>query len=122
MEDTVKNNYVKGIIQLLEDHKGIDTVVIDVKEDCSWADYFIITTVRSQTHLSGLINHLNLFFKENHIVPINKHKEVKDQGWVLLDCGDIIIHLMEKELREFYELEKLWFKSKIKLPAELLQS
>jgi len=53
---------------------------------------------------------------------LNTHKELKDQGWVLLDCGDIIIHLMDKELREFYELEKLWFKSKVKFPTELLQA
>jgi len=64
MDDTVKNNQIIGIIRLLEDHKGIETVLLDVKGDCSWADYFIITTVRSQAHLSGLINHLVLFLKK----------------------------------------------------------
>ena len=78
-----------------------------------WTDFFIISTVRSQAHIRGLLRRLREFFDRNNIVQLNHRKNSKETGWILLDCGDIIIHLMEKEQRIFYELERLWFNSTI---------
>jgi ribosome-associated protein len=85
------------------DHKGEDTVVLDIAEVSSIADFFVVATARSSTHLSVL-----------HALgrsPRNRHKGRTEKGWLLLDCGDLVIHLMEKEQREFYDLERLWFKA-----------
>jgi ribosome-associated protein len=71
----------------------------------------VITTARSTAHLGGLLKELSRFFAQTGIHPLNKHKRITDKGWLLVDCGDFIIHLMEKEQREFYELERLWFRS-----------
>ena len=112
MEDTVKTNVLQ-IARLLEEHRGDDVLIMYIGEMSNWTDFFIISTVRSSAHLKGLLRALNTFFSKNNIEPLHPHKSLKDEGWVLIDCGDFIIHLMQKEQRDFYELEKLWFKSEI---------
>lgn len=97
--------------RLIVDHKGEDTVVLDLTGVSTIADFFIITTARSAAHLMGLLRELSVFFREQGIRPLNRHKGRDGKGWLLLDCGDFVIHLMEKEQRDFYELERLWFKA-----------
>lgn len=97
--------------RLLDDHKGEDTVLLDLKEVSSLTDYFVITTARSSAHMAGLLKELSRFFADAGIRPINSHKRASGKGWLLVDCGDFVIHLMEKEQRQFYELERLWFRA-----------
>ena len=97
--------------RLISDHKGEDTVVLDISDVSSIADFFIITTARSSAHMAGLLRELSVVFHEGDIRPLNRHKSRQENGWLLLDCGDVVIHLMEKEQREFYDLERLWFKA-----------
>jgi ribosome-associated protein len=98
--------------RLIADHKGEDTVVLDISEVSGFADFFIIATARSSAHLAGLHRELSVFLKEQGIRPLNGgHKGRAETGWLLLDCGDFVIHLMEKEQRDFYDLERLWFKA-----------
>jgi ribosome-associated protein len=97
--------------RLIADHKGEDTVVLDISAVSSIADYFIITTARSSAHLAGLMREVTVFFHERGILPLNRHKGREEKGWLLLDCGDFVVHLMEKEQRDFYDLERLWFKA-----------
>lgn len=99
-----------AISAFLTDHKGLETTVIDVSEDCSWTDCFIITTVTSLGHLRGLARELWGIIDELGLEVNNRHKAVGDDGWELVDCGNIVIHLMSQELRDFYSLEKLWQK------------
>lgn len=96
---------------MIEDAKGEDTVVLDISTVSSLADYFIISTARSSAHMAGLLRELSLFLRGHDIQPLNRHKSREEKGWLLLDCGDLVIHLMEKEQRDFYDLEKLWFKA-----------
>jgi ribosome-associated protein len=112
MEDTASNREkIIEIAELLEEHLAENTQALDVHQVCSWTDYFIICTIRSQTHLRGLLNSLRDYFHKKRIdIPIG-HKSIKDESWVLIDCGNFVIHLMDREKREFYELEKLWFRS-----------
>ncbi|MBN1697494.1 MAG: ribosome silencing factor [Spirochaetales bacterium] len=114
MEPTVKDNtLVLDIGNLIDEHKGKETIVLYVGDMCSWTDYFVITTVRSDAHLKGLLRSLSEYFDANNIVPINARKNINEKGWVLIDCGNFVIHLMESEQREFYELERLWFKGEV---------
>ena len=96
------------IAKFVTDHKGIDPVVIDVSEHSGWADCFIIATVNSLGHLKGITKELWGYLADRDVHVINRHKGVSGDGWELIDCGDIVIHLMSAELREFYALEKLW--------------
>ena len=96
------------IANFVTDNKGIDPVVIDVSEHTGWADIFIIATVNSLGHLKGITKELWGYLADRDIHVINRHKSVGGDGWELIDCGNIVIHLMSAELREFYALEKLW--------------
>lgn len=108
MIDEATKLLTTDIARFITDHKGIDPVVIDVSEHTGWADCFIIATVNSLGHLKGVTKELWGFLAERNISVINRHKGVAGDGWELIDCGDIVIHLMSAELREFYNLEKLW--------------
>ena len=113
MGDTVKSNKIIELAKLLDEHNGKNTVVLDIHEQSSWTDYFVITTVNSQTHMRGIIRYVRSFLKENSIEPSNRRKHMSEDGWVLIDCGDFVIHLMTEELRDFYDLERLWFSGQL---------
>lgn len=105
-EDILKKAEV--IRDFINDHKGIETKIVDVSHDCSWTDCFVITTVTSLGHLRGLAKELWEVIDSQGLTVNNRHKAVGDDGWELVDCGDIVIHLMSQEMRDFYSLEKLW--------------
>jgi ribosome-associated protein len=114
MDDTSSSrDAVLEAARLIEAHKGEDTVVLDTASVCSFADFFIISTARSRTHLAGLHRELQAFLRVRGIRPLNSgHKSHGgESGWLLLDCGTFVIHLMEREQRGFYDLERLWFKA-----------
>lgn len=98
----------RAIARFLEDHKGIDTAVVDVRQQCGWADFFVITTARSLGHLRGLAGEVQEAIEAEGLVAINQKKTPGSDGWLLIDCSDIIIHIMSAEMRAFYSLEKLW--------------
>jgi ribosome-associated protein len=99
--------------RLIDMHKGDDTVVIDISEQSSWTDYFIISTVNSLGHLKGMVRHIKNHLRDKNIPMLHRHKRVTDEGWELIDCGFVVIHLMDEEMREFYDLEKLWFNGEV---------
>jgi ribosome-associated protein len=97
--------------RLIADHKGEDTIVLDLSAITPIADYFIVATARSAAHLAGLARELFDFLRERGLPPLNRHRRRQEKGWLLLDCGTLVIHLMEKEQRDFYDLERLWFRA-----------
>ena len=117
MEDTVKIKDEKSIAvsigEFIDDHKGSGTVVLDISEYSSWTRYFIISTVSSLGHLKGIVRQLKSYLSENNIDIYHRHKNIAEDGWELVDCGDYVIHLMSSEVRQFYNLEKLWFNGEI---------
>lgn len=119
MEDTVKNN-VLNIAKLLEEHRGEQVTALYIGEMSDWTDYFIITTVRSAAHLKGLLRLLKEALSERSITPLRSTKtHSRETGWVLVDCGRFVIHLMDQEHRDFYELEKLWFNNELIYSSKL---
>ncbi len=102
---------VLAAARLIADHKAEDVVVLDISGVSAIADFFVIATARSSAHLGGLQRELAVFFRDRGIRLLNGHKGRAETGWLLLDCGDFIMHLMEREQREFYDLERLWFKA-----------
>jgi ribosome-associated protein len=109
MDATVKSKKARDLGEFIAEHQGEETQVIQVSEITSWTDFFVITTVRSEGHLKGLVRNIQNFLKENDIPILHRHKKLNEEGWVLIDCGYIVIHLMNDAMREFYELEKLYF-------------
>lgn len=110
MSDNRRSQVVE-FAKLLDEAQARGTVALDVHESCGFTDYFVIATVNSQGHLRGLILQLDELFRALEIEPLHPRKRDSQIGWVLIDLGFVVIHLMTEELREFYELEKLWFGS-----------
>ena len=102
-----------ALARLLADHRCEDTVVLDIGAVSDVADYFVIATVRSSTHLAGVYGYLMTYCKEQGIEPLGGAKRVSNNHWLLVDLGPVVVHLMERETREFYELERLWFNGRL---------
>lgn len=96
----------KIIIDLLEDKKAEKIVTINLHGKSNIADYLIIATAMSGRQGSAIADALYREFKKLHI---RSHVEGATQGdWVLIDAGDIVVHIFRPEVRTFYNLEKMW--------------
>ena len=100
---TLKNS----IISILEDNKGEDIALIDVKGKSSVTDLMFIVSGRSTRHVKSIADNLITKLKKNKIKPIGV-EGFSSSEWILLDYGDLLVHVMHPETREFYSLEKLW--------------
>jgi len=112
MDDTLQINALE-LGKLLVDHNGLNVVVMDMRSLNFWTDFFIITTVTSNTHLSGLERHIKDYTREKGMEILRRskrpdNKELSSEEWSLLDLGGIVIHLMTAKIRDFFELERLW--------------
>ena len=97
------------IAQLMIDFKGEDVTVIDVSKLNSWTDYFVIVTINSSTHWKGLYKQVKDYVKANDLeIHVPNRKTPDGDDWNLIDVGNIVVHLMSQEARDFYDLEKLW--------------
>ncbi|MBV9967380.1 MAG: ribosome silencing factor [Alphaproteobacteria bacterium] len=94
---------LRCIIGSLEDGKAEDIVTIDLAGKTTMADYMVIASGRSARQVLSLTDHLE------QAIPGRVAVEGKSQGdWVLLDAGDVIVHLFRPEIRAYYNLEKMW--------------
>ena len=95
------------ILTSLEDDKAEEIVKIDLRGKSSMADYMVIASGRSTRQVSAISDHLADMLKQEH--GRASKIEGKDAGdWVLIDTGDVIVHVFRPEVREFYQLEKMW--------------
>jgi ribosome-associated protein len=92
-------------------------VLIDIKNLAVFADYFIICSGTSDRMLNALAKSVIEFLHQNYHLSVIKEGESRD-GWVLLDVGDIIIHIFSPEQRSYYKLEDLWSQGKILLHVQ----
>lgn len=107
MEDTL-NKRVLEVAEVLEEQKALNVEILKVSGLCSWGDYIIIATGTSETHLRGMKNEIKKFVLSSGDDIRNPRMRDDTAGWVLFDCGDYIINLMDAESRSFYELEERW--------------
>ncbi|MEP1145367.1 MAG: ribosome silencing factor [Henriciella sp.] len=95
------------IIASLEDDKAEDLTTIDLTDKSSLADIMIIASGRSARHVSSIATHLAQKVKEK-TGQAPKLEGLPNADWVLIDLGDVIVHLFRPEVRAFYNLEKIW--------------
>ena len=93
--------------QSLEDDKAEDIVVIDLLGKSSIADFMIVANGRSQRQVGAIADHLGRRIKE-HGFGAARIEGLPACDWVLVDAGDIIVHVFRPEVRKFYNLEKMW--------------
>ncbi len=97
------------IIPLLEDHKAKDIIVLDVSHITDITDSMIICTANSNRHSKTLAEYVVVAAKKKGIAVLGVEGE-KEGEWILIDLVDVIIHIMLPNVRELYNLEKLWGK------------
>ncbi|MEO8926091.1 MAG: ribosome silencing factor [Caulobacteraceae bacterium] len=95
------------ILHRLDDEKAHDIVFIDLKDKSSFADALVIASGRSHRHVGAMADHLLRALKDAG------HGKARVEGlpycdWVLIDAGDVIVHLFRPEVRSFYNIEKIW--------------
>lgn len=97
----------KVVVAILKEHKAIDVQALNITKLTDIADYMIICTANSTVHVKTLIDKVCDDLRALHIRPIGVEGE-DTREWMLADFGHIIVHVMLEDIRNFYELEKLW--------------
>lgn len=97
----------KKIQAVLDSNKAEDITAINLHDKCSFADFMIVASGRAPRHVAALADHVADMLKKNGTPALSI--EGKDSGdWVLIDAGDIIVHVFRPEVRQFYNIEKMW--------------
>jgi ribosome-associated protein len=95
------------VLASLDDDKAEEVVSIDLRGKSPMTDHMVIASGRSSRQVAAMAEHLEQKFKERFgRSPRIEGREVGD--WVLIDCGDVVVHLFRPEVRAFYQLEKMW--------------
>lgn len=95
------------IIDKIDDLKGTDIVTVDVRGKSSVTDYMIICTGTSSRHVGSIAGHLIDEAKKNSYLVLGFEGQ-NDADWVVVDMDSVMVHIMQQESRQLYELEKLW--------------
>ncbi|RWB69272.1 MAG: ribosome silencing factor [Mesorhizobium sp.] len=95
------------VLASLEDSKAENIVSIDIQGKSSLGDYMVIASGRSHRHVSAVADHLLKALKDAGLGNA-RVEGLASADWVLIDSGDIIVHVFRPEVREFYNLEKMW--------------
>lgn len=107
MEQTKAYHYAKLAIEALEDKKGVDIRLIDISEVSVIADYFIIAGGENPSQIQAMCN--NVEEKLGRAGCVVKQVEgYETANWILMDFGDIIVHIFDRENRLLYNLERIW--------------
>jgi len=97
----------KSVIDALEELKAKDVREIDVRGKTSIADLLVIASGTSARHVKSIADEVSKFAKKAGVMPLGVEGEQEGE-WVLVDLGDVIVHVMLPRIREFYGLERLW--------------
>ncbi len=100
----------KSIVDILEDNKGENITLIDVKGKSSVTDLMFVVSGRSTRHVKSIADNLVTRLKKNKMKPIGV-EGYSSSEWILLDYAYVLVHVMHPETRDFYSLEKLWDES-----------
>ncbi len=104
MTDSALNQIV---VEAIEDVKGIDVITLDVREMTSVVDFMLIATGTSTRQVKALADMVVKKAKEAGFTPLSSEGR-ESAEWVLIDFGDLCVHLMQAETRKLYDLERLW--------------
>jgi ribosome-associated protein len=94
-------------VRAAESKKASDIKVLDLRDVTTFANYFVICTGTNPRQLRAIAEEIILTMK-HHGEPANSAEGLDSADWVLVDCGDLLVHVFSEKAREFYDLERLW--------------
>jgi len=95
------------VLSSLEDDKAEDILAIDIRGKSSFADMLVVASGRSARHVGALADHVMRKLKEAGVNDV-RVEGMPQADWVLVDAGDVVVHLFRPEVRSFYNIEKIW--------------
>lgn len=107
MEKDQVNVLLEQVVAAIEDMKGVDLALLDVSDLSSFTDHMIVVSGTSTRHVKSIADQVALAAKQAGVPPLGVEGE-NGAEWVLIDLGDVVVHVMLPATREFYALEKLW--------------
>ncbi len=97
----------RRIVELSDDRKAKEPVILDLRAVTLVADYFVILSGTSRTQVLGIANHIEEELSKEGILPYQREGD-QDARWMLLDYSSVVIHVFQEDTRTFYNLERLW--------------
>ncbi|PIV56655.1 MAG: ribosome silencing factor [Caldiserica bacterium CG02_land_8_20_14_3_00_36_38] len=95
------------IAKIIKDKKGRDIQIVNIRNIAVFTDYFVVSTVEVAEHGEAVMEEIWKKLKfENNLIPFVEQDKTSD--WIVLDYGDVMVHIMTEEKREFYRIEELW--------------
>ncbi len=109
MEDELLEaiDIARRAVEAASDKQAIDIVLLDTRDVCSFADYFVICSGDSARQIDAIRDEIEHVLKKQGVLPHHQEGST-DSGWLLLDYGGIIIHIFAPQERDYYQLDKLW--------------
>lgn len=111
IDDNQIINIAKQCAERIKEKKGKDILILDLRKVNSYLEYFIIATGNSQIHCNALAKDLSDFMDSLKLKGYRK--PIFDSGWIALDYNEIVIHIFNEDLRNYYQLERLWADAEI---------
>jgi len=96
------------IVEVVEDKKADDIVLLDLRPDVVMSDFFVICNGNSDRQLRALIDHVRVAVKEKFDMLPFSTEGTAESGWVLMDYSTVVVHMFTEEKRTYYDLEDLW--------------
>ena len=109
----------QAIVKILDDKKAMDLKLLEIGDLTVLADYFVICTGTSITHIRALSDEVEYKLKEQG-TPVLHLEGYKTGGWILMDYGSVVVHIFQQETREFYGLDHMWADGKEQEIADFL--
>ena len=100
----------RKVVGASSDKQATDILLLDTRQVCSFADYFVICTGDSDRQIRAIYDEVEHVLKKKGILP-HHYEGTLDSGWLLLDFGDVIVHIFAPSEREYYQLDELWSKA-----------
>jgi len=97
----------KKIVDAALNRHGSDIVLLDLREVCSFTDYFVLVSGESERQLRAIAEEIDQMLASERISP-RRFQGSPSSGWIILDLGDIVVHIFAPEQRDYYRLEQLW--------------
>lgn len=106
----------KLIAELASDKKAQGIVILDMRKLVNFCDYFVICSGNTNRQVRAIADHIDDELGESGM-PLRFKQGLKDSDWVVFDAGDVVTHIFQKDIRDFYGLEHLWQEAKVvKIP------